>query len=241
MFLAYDPGVMVVTPVKTRLFLAKENLVDFIVEHIPTVSEGAVLVVTSKIVSLAEGRTTTISDSNELLKLMKKESELAVETPYTWMTVRQGMAMARAGFDQAGNDVLLLPKDSFASAHTLRMELCKRYGVRNLAVLLSDSRTLPLRKGSVGVCMGYAGLEPLKDYGQTRDMMGGYFRQRLANVVDALATAAVHTMGESDQMQPLAIIADADITFTDKPASPTDIQIAMTDDLYGPLFNALNS
>lgn len=232
---------MLITPIKTRLFLAKENLADFIVQHIPIVPEGAVLVVTTKIVSLAEGRNTSISDPGALLALMKQESELAVETPYTWMTVRQGMAMARAGFDQAGNDVLLLPKDCFASAAKLRNELCHRYQVKNLAVVLSDSRTLPLRKGSVGVCMGYAGLEPLKDYGQTRDMMGGYFRQRLANVVDALATAAVHTMGESDQMQPLAMITDADITFTDKPASPADIQIALKDDLYGPLFNASNS
>lgn len=229
---------MQITPIKTRLFLANESLADFIVEHIPSMAEDSVLVVTTKLVSLAEGRNTSVSDPDELVQMMKQESEMAVQTPYTWMTVRQGMAMARAGFDQAGHDVLLLPKDCYTSAASLRAELCKRYKVQRLAVLLSDSRTLPLRKGSVGVCMGYAGLEPLKDYGQTRDMMGGYFRQRLANVVDALTAAAVHTMGESDQMQPLALLTNTDVTFTGAPASPADIQIALKDDLYGPLFTA---
>lgn len=228
---------MKIEPIRTRLFVEGDDLAAFVAEHL-TLSEGSVLVVTSKIVSLAEGRVVHVSDTEQALALMKQESDLAVQTPYTWMTMRQGMAMPRAGFDESKTKghIVLLPKDCYASAAALHKALCQRFGIKRLGILISDSRTMPLRRGSIGICMGFAGIEPLKDYGQTQDMLGAIKRQRLANVVDALTAAAVHTMGESDQMQPLALISDADVVFTDKAASRDDIQIGVEQDLYGPLF-----
>ena len=67
---------MEVRPIKTRIFKERENLVDFIVAHIPHVKEGTIIVVTSKIVALAEGRTLEIVDEGTRENAIKQESDL---------------------------------------------------------------------------------------------------------------------------------------------------------------------
>ena len=69
---------MQVKPIKTRIFRERENLADFIVEHLPRVKEGSILVVTSKIVALAEGRTVAIESEKTREDVIKKESDFAL-------------------------------------------------------------------------------------------------------------------------------------------------------------------
>ena len=142
---------MQVIPIKTKVFLENEDLPSFIFKHVKKIPENAVLVVTSKIVALSEGRVVEYKNQNQKIKLIKEESEFAFKTKHTWLTIKDGMVMASAGVDEsnANEKIILLPKDSFKTAQTLRKNLQKKYKIKNLGVLITDSRLFPLRAGVV--------------------------------------------------------------------------------------------
>ena len=222
----------------TRLFEEGENLESFIFEHIPRLKDGSILVVTSKIVALAERRTAT---PEEKVKIIKNESEWAVPTKYVWLTIKDGMFMAAAGIDEsnAKGKIILLPKDSFKAAARLRMALLKRYKIKRLGILITDSRVLPLRAGVVGVALGYAGFGGIKDYRGSADLFGRKLKMTRVDIADSLATSAVLLMGEGKERNPLAIIEDAPVEFRDR-INRKELIIPVADDLYVPLFGKLN-
>lgn len=228
---------MKVAPIRTRVFKENEGLVQFIVEHIPTLKNGSVLAVTSKIVALSEGRTAVVSTDEEKEQLIRSESERAVPTKYVMLTVKDGMAMANAGIDDSNGNgkLVLLPKDSYKAAEMLRTELSKHYGVKELGVLITDSRVAPLRAGVVGVALGHAGFRGIHDYRGTPDIFGRTMEITQTNVADSLATAATVVMGEGGEQQPLVVIEDAPAEFLDT-VDPKELHIDIEDDMYGPLF-----
>ena len=235
---------MKVTPVRTRVFKEHEELIQFIIEHIPALPNRSVLAVTSKIVALSEGRTAVVSTDEEKEKLSRSESERAVPTKYVMLTVKDGMAMANAGIDDSNagpstalgvNKLVLLPKDSFAAANKIRSSLLQNYGIRELGVIITDSRVAPLRAGVVGVALGHAGFKGIHDYRGTPDIFGRTMKITQTNVADSLATAATVVMGEGGEQQPLAIIEDAPAEFLDT-VDPKELHIDIEDDMYGPLF-----
>ena len=231
---------MIVKAIKTGIFREGENLFDFVVNHIKKVPEKSVIVITSKIVALSEGRTVVIENKKTRVKYIRKESEIALSTKFVWLTVKDNMIMANAGIDEsnANGKLILLPKNSFKSAAEIRRKLQKKFGVKNLGVLITDSRTVPLRAGVTGVALGYAGFRGIKDYIGMPDIFGRKFLYSRSNMADALATAAVMLMGEGSERKPLAIISDAPVTFQNK-ISPSELKIKISDDLYRPLFSKL--
>lgn len=228
---------MKVTPVRTRVFKEEEDPESFVIEHIPMLADGTVLVVTSKIVALSEGRTADPKDREEIIK---RESEFALRTKYTWLTIKDGTIMASAGVDESNADgkLVLLPKDSFAAAEALRTKLMQRFDLKNLGVLVTDSRILPLRAGIVGIALGYAGFKGVRDYRGTKDIFGRELKLSRTDIADGLATAAVLEMGEGNEQQPLCIIENAPVEFVEK-VDRTELHIDIEDDLYKPLFDTL--
>ncbi len=231
---------MIIKPIKTRIFAEGENLIAFITKHIKRLPADSVLVVTSKIVSLAEKRTAVVEDIQTKVKLIQKESQYALPTKYVWLTIKDGIVMATAGIDEsnANGKLILLPKDSFKAARLLRAALRKHFRVKNLGVLITDSRTMPLRAGVTGVALGYAGFKGIKNYVGTRDIFGRKFKFERTNVADSLATAAVLTMGEGNEQRPLAVITRLPVEFCDK-IKRKESQIDIQDDMYRPLFEKL--
>ena len=133
---------------------------------------------------------------------------------------------------------MLFRSDSFKIARFLRKKLRQKYGVMKLGVLITDSRTIPLRTGVTGVALGYAGFRGIKDYRGTPDIFGRKFKFSRTNVADSLAAAAVLVMGEGNEQQPLAIIEKAPIEFCDK-IHHKELHIDIQDDMYRPLFSKL--
>ena len=145
--------------------------------------------------------------------------------------------MANAGIDEANADgrLILLPLDSFRTAAALRKKIQKKFSVKHLGVLITDSRVAPLRRGVTGVALGYAGFRGIRDYRRERDIFARRFEYTTLNVADSLATAAVLCMGEGNERQPLSLIAHAPIEFcerSDRKKQTIDIR----DDLYAPVF-----
>lgn len=231
---------MIIRPIKTRVFQEGDNLFTFITDYFKKLPEKSVVVVTSKIVALAEKRTAVAGNIQTKEKLIRRESDFAIPTKYVWLTVKDGMVMASAGIDEsnANGKLILLPKDSFETARFLRDKLRKHYGVRHLGVLITDSRTIPLRAGVTGVALGYAGFRGVKDYRGMPDIFGRKFKFSRTDVADSLATAAVLVMGEGNERQPLAIVEGAPVEFCDR-VNRKELHIDIKEDMYRPLFSKL--
>ena len=227
-----------VTAIRTRIFNEGEDIFSFIVRYIKKLPEKSVVVVTSKIIALSEKRTAKLEGAKTKEKLIRQESQFAIPTKYVWLTIKDGMVMASAGIDEsnANGKLILLPKDSFQVAHVLRKKLQKKYGVKKIGVLITDSRTIPFRLGIHGVALGYAGFEGVRNYVGVPDIFGRKFKFERTGVADCLATAAVLVMGEGNEQQPLAIIKEAPVEFCEK-INKNELYIDIEDDMYGPLFS----
>lgn len=228
---------MKVLPITTRVFKENEDLFSFVYAHVRKLKEGSILAVTSKIVALSEGRIAVVRNKEEREKLIRFESEWSHKSKYITLAMKDGMLMANAGIDSSNamGKLVLLPKDSFSSAELLRRKLCAHYKIKNLGVIITDSRCFPLRAGVVGVSLGHAGFRGMKDYRGMPDIFGRKMKITQVNVADSLAASAVFAMGEGSERRPLAIIRDAPVEFCEK-VNQKELQIEMKDDMYSPLF-----
>ncbi len=231
---------MKITPIKTKVFNENEKLLEFILKYVKKIPDNSILVVTSKIVALGEGRTAVCKNEEEKTKLIKKESDFALETKQVWLTIKDNMVMANAGIDEsnANGKIILLPKDSFKSAEIIRKKIIQKFKLKNFGVLITDSRVFPLRAGIVGVALGYAGFKGVRDYRGTHDIFGRVLKFSRTDVADSLATSAVFCMGEGKEQQPLALITNAPVEFVEK-INKKELIIEIKDDLYLPLFGSI--
>lgn len=227
---------MLIKAIKTKIFRENEDLFLFILKYIKNIKENSVLVVTSKIVALSEGRTREIKNKKEKIKLIKKESDFALKKNILF-TVKDGMVMAFAGIDESNGDgkMIFLPKDSFESASMLRKKLLHKYNLKNFGVLITDSGFIPLRSGAIGMAIGYAGFEGVKNYIGKKDIFGRILKMSKTDVADSLAAAAVLSMGEGDERTPLSLITNVPVVFTEK-INKKEIKINIEKDIYAPLF-----
>ncbi|MFA6520043.1 MAG: coenzyme F420-0:L-glutamate ligase [Candidatus Paceibacterota bacterium] len=232
---------MKIKAIKTRVFKEREDLLSFILKYVKKLPEKSVLVVTSKIVALAEGRTAEFVNEKQKIDLIKEESDFTIKTKVVWMTIKDGMVLASAGIDEsnAGGKLILLPKDSFKNAEFLRKKIMQKFRLKNLGVVITDSRLMPLRAGALGIALGFAGFHGIRNYVGTKDIFGRIMKISKTNVVDSLATTAVLCMGEGDEQQPLAVITDAPVIFSNK-VKRREIMIDPQHDIYAPLFTGLH-
>lgn len=236
---------MIVTPIKTEKVTPRSTTLSALLDrHLRKFPEQSILVITSKIVALCEGRVVPLEKI--------KESTLKAEADYYLpkdasrygvpITIKDNAFIARAGMDASNTSgyYSLLPKDSYATARKVRAYLVKRFGIKNAGVIIVDSHSSPLRRGVTGVAIGWSGFEGLKGYEHVPDIFGHNFTTH-ANHVDALATTASLTMGEGDEQTPLALITDIPFVMF-KAGSPTAEELsyfkpALKDDLFAPLFD----
>lgn len=196
-----------------------------------------VLVVTSKIVALSEGRVVEKRGNQNKVKIIKQESDLALPTRYAWLTIKDGQLLPSAGMDEsnANGKIILLPRNCFIAAQKIRLHFVKKFKLRHFGVVITDSRVAPLRRGITGTALGYAGFKGLKDYRGHRDIFGRQLKISTVNVADCLATAAVFCMGEAAEQQPLAVITEVDLKWQSR-INRNELKIALKEDLYYPLF-----
>ena len=229
--------------IHTGLFKEGESLPHFLRKNIKTLHEKSVVVITSKIVALAEKRTIPVSKmKNKKEKIIRNESSVAYKTKYVWLTLKDDLLMANAGIDESNGNgrYILLPKNSMRAAQTLQKQIKKMYGIRQVGVLITDSHTAPLRAGVTGIALGYAGFKGIYDYRGKRDLFGRPFSFSKVNVADSLAAAAVLTMGEGNERKPLAVIKNVPVTFTDK-TPKRELIIPFADDMYLPYLKNLRN
>ena len=205
---------MEVIAIKTRKLLPpKDNLWE-VLSTIKSLKENLVVAVTSKIVSIGEARCIPIKETSKD-ELAKKEADLYLpreEAPdgLIMHTIKDNMLVASAGVDESNGDgyFILWPKNPQESAKKIWNFLRDKFKVKNLGVIITDSRLIPLRRGVVGISIGYFGFKPLKDYRGKKDIFGREFKMETSNLPDSLATAAVLEMGEGSEQKPIVLITD---------------------------------
>jgi coenzyme F420-0:L-glutamate ligase len=171
-----------------------DDLGRLIAEHAPWLRDDDVVVVTSKVVSKAEGRLVVADDAAardraieaETLQVVAQRDELRI------VRNRHGVVLAAAGVDEsnvAPGELALLPEDPDASARALRADLARRLGVR-VGVVVSDSLGRPWRAGITDVALGLAGVAAVIDHRGRVDASGRELRVTEVAVADELAAAA---------------------------------------------------
>lgn len=206
---------MEVIGLKTKLVKVGDKLTDFLDQEIKLLDSGDIVVITSKIVALSQGRIGRIEDKK---KLIEKESRKIISTPWADLTLTADGWCLNAGIDESNADgqLILLPTRPFEQAWLIRQFLMKKFKLKQLGVIVSDTKSLPLRMGTVGRALSYAGFEPLKSYVGKADLYGRKSRLTESNLADALAASAVVVMGEGNEQIPLAIIKNAPVKFSNK-------------------------
>lgn len=242
---------MEVRAIKTRKFLPpRDNLWDLL-SAIKLLKENSVVAVTSKVVSIGEGRCISLEKFPNKDELVIKETDYYLPrdlAPHGLVmhTIKNNTFIASAGVDESnGNNFYILwPKNPQNWARKIWRFLRKKFKVDNLGVIITDSRLVPLRRGVVGLCLGYFGFKPLRDYRGKKDIFGRKFKMETSNLPDSLATAAVLEMGEGSEQTPIAIIRDIPyIEFTKsltKTISPFySFQIPPKEDIFYPLLSSV--
>lgn len=236
---------MNIQTIKTpKITVASHSLFEILDAAITELSDTSILVITSKIVSICEGRVVKIG-TIEKQQLIEQESQRFIppqKSKYDIsLTIARNMLIPTAGIDESnGNEYYVLwPADPYKTATDIRNFLIKKYKISDVGVLITDSKTTPLRWGTSGVGLAHAGFDALNNYIGTPDIFGKKLKVTKANVADGLAAAAVVAMGEGDEQTPLALITDVPfVHFSANAPTPDEIRDLVIDpqeDLYAPL------
>jgi len=189
------------------------------------VVDGDVVVVTSKVVSKAEGAVVeldTVSPSAlatsfaarwgkdpRVVEVVLQQAARIVRMvgPVLITETHHGFVCANSGVDQsssgAAGRVVMLPRDPDASAQALRTGFAARGA--DVAVVVSDTFGRPWREGQTDVAIGLAGIAPLHSYIGQHDPHGHEFHVQELCVVDELAAAAELVKGNTSRV-PAALI-----------------------------------
>jgi coenzyme F420-0:L-glutamate ligase/coenzyme F420-1:gamma-L-glutamate ligase len=202
---------------------AGDDLAELIMAAAPWLASGDVVVVTSKIVSKAEGSLAEVPPAEGPARDAARAAVLASQTarvvatrgPMSIVQTHHGFVMAAGGIDESNVDrshVVLLPKDPDGSARELRAALRARFNL-DVVVVVSDTFGRPWRIGLTDVALGVAGTDPLRDYRGEYDTYGNELQITQMSPVDEFAAAAELVKGKYDQI-PVAVIRGLAITGT---------------------------
>ncbi|WP_406411210.1 coenzyme F420-0:L-glutamate ligase [Streptomyces halstedii] len=199
---------------------AGDDLAKLIAATGPGLVDGDVLLVTSKIVSKAEGRIVEATDREaaidaETVRVVARRGTLRI------VENRQGLVMAAAGVDASNTPagtVLLLPEDPDASALAIRDGLRDALGVE-VGVLVTDTFGRPWRNGLTDVAIGAAGVRVLDDLRGGTDGYGNPLGATVVATADELASAGDLVKGKASGL-PVAVVRG--LSHVVAPAGETD-------------------
>lgn len=238
---------MIIDAVPTRKVIPGQPVSDILDEYVRVLQEKDILTVTSKIVSICEGRVIPNDGKVNKRDLIRSEADLYLEDPgyydrfHITLTIKNRILIASSGIDESnGNgNYILWPENPMESARKIWSYLRHKFGLKNLGVIITDSHTTPLRWGVTGIGMAWCGFMPLNRYIGKPDLFGRKFRFVYASVLDGLAAAAVTVMGEGAEQTPIARISGAyQVTFRTRPPTQKEIdslKINLKDDIFAPL------
>lgn len=240
------------TPLSSRPFVPpRDDLRAHLCESIEAIPERSVLAISSKVVAIGQGRCVAIPEGADP-KAFKdevaiREAEYYIPRPVSTQsasrlfTLKDHTLIGSAGVDESnGNGYLILhPEDAMGAAHEIRAFLAEHFDVQELGVLITDSTSTPMRNGTIGITLGYAGFRAQYDYRGTPDIFGRLVRSERMNVADCLASVATVSMGEGGECTPFVVIDDIPhIEFAETEADDPflTLSVSLEEDVFSPFF-----
>lgn len=197
--------------------------------------DGDVAVVTSKVVSKAEGRVRT-GERDEALA-GETVRVVARRGPTTIVRTRHGLTMAAAGIDASNvalGSIVLLPLDPDASARALRAGIRERTG-HNVGVVVTDTAGRAWREGQTDIAVGAAGLLVAEEYAGRTDAHGNPLAVTAPAVADEIAGAAELAQGKLGGRPFAAVRGRADLVLPVGDDGPGAVALVRAEggDLFG--------
>lgn len=199
------PPVTVHAPDGIGEIVTGSDLARLVSAHVPDLTDGDIVVLTSKVVSKAEGRVVH-GDRDEAIR-QETVRLVARRGPTSIVENHLGLVMAAAGIDASNVEVgtlALLPLDPDASARRIRADLHAQVG-RNVAVLISDTAGRAWRHGQTDLAIGAAGIEPLDSFEGRTDSYGNPLAVTAPAVADEIAGFAEVVTGKLGG-RPLSVV-----------------------------------
>ncbi len=183
---------------------AGDDLADHLLSRI-TLADGDIVLVTSKVVSKAEGRSRS-GDRDDALAAETRRL-VARRGPTRIVQTRLGLTMAAAGIDASNVEpgtIVLLPEDPDASARRMRAAILERTG-RNVGVVVTDTAGRAWREGQTDIAIGAAGVRVILELDGLADGYGNELAVTAPAVADELAGAAELVAGKLGR-RPFAVV-----------------------------------
>ncbi|MBI4272603.1 coenzyme F420-0:L-glutamate ligase [Candidatus Uhrbacteria bacterium] len=220
----------------------KDSLWNLLDEHIRKIQDGDIVLITSKILGIHQGRCVPISPDADKETLVRQEADEMINDrqpihPPFQITIKHNTLIASAGIDESNalGHYVLWPKNVNLLLREIHQYICKKRKTKKLGVIATDSHIIPLRRGVVGVSIGFYGIEPLKDYRGKKDIFGRKLLYKQTNIVDSIASFGVLLMGEGSEQTPIVILRHAHFVRFVKRGTYRKLIIPRTHDLYYPL------
>jgi coenzyme F420-0:L-glutamate ligase/coenzyme F420-1:gamma-L-glutamate ligase len=192
-------------------------------------------VVASKVLAYSQGRLRDVRDKKEFRNLVRAESDAVIEEGDMIITLKNKVLIPNAGIDNSNTPrgkVVLWPDDPFGSARVFQSKLKSKFNLKKLGIVISDSHCQPLRSGTTGIAIGWAGFIGVQDVRGDKDLYGKSMKYTCIALADDLASAANILMGETDASTPFVIVRGASVSFSDKKFSEKDYFISPKECIY---------
>ncbi len=235
-------------PIKVDAKQERFPLFDTIVESIKkngeSIKNNDILAISGKFVAMSQGAMIRLDDikpskeaddiaaiysmDSRIVQIVLNEADAILGGIEGFLlAVKDGVIAPNAGIDKSNimrGYVITHPKEPFKVAKELRLRFRERYGI-NVGIVLTDSRLMPSRKGTIGITIGVSGFKPVIDLRGKKDLFNNELRVTMHAVADSIATAANLLMGESDEGIPIVIVRGLDVEWSDEDLSWRDLAI----------------
>ena len=176
---------LTVIAVKSKLKDGKFDLFNAILESLKSkikLNNGDILVVSSKYVSNAQGRVLDYKDVIPTTKAKKIATQYEMDPIVTEVIVRESdvvfggvpgfiitssdsVLAPNAGIDKSNakkGKLILYPNDPQSVAEEIKRKFFLKFSI-HIGVIITDSRLMPTRIGTIGVALACVGIEPTSD------------------------------------------------------------------------------
>ena len=224
------PNIEIIAIPSHKIIEESDVLFDILMESMQSKSlvfqENDVLIIASKVVSVTEGRVMSFAEvsptllAEELAEQMQTAAEFTQivldecennyigAVPGALTTINQYGLLANAGADQSNvedNSTIVLPVDCKKSAHDLHSKIFETTQ-KQVGIIIADSRTMPMRLGTVGTALATYGFKSVIDERGKSDLFERPMHITSRAIADQLATAAEIVMGETNERIPFVVI-----------------------------------
>lgn len=240
---------MKVIAYKTKKIIPSDKLFKILDENLPRLREKDVVVITSKIIAICQGRVVKNDGKIDKRDLTIREADYYLPEEYVnygiYMTIKNNFVVASAGIDESngGGYFILWPENLQQTTNKIWEYLRKKHKIKNLGIVVSDSKIIPMRKGTSGVGLSWCGFEPLRNYIGVPDIFGHDLRVTKASLVDGISASAVLNMGEGKEQTPIAVVSEiSNINFVQRTPTAEEINemsIKPSEDVYGKILNSV--